>query len=118
MGREPLQLPVKSLMNSLVTDGRVYELSHRMSPGMSIFPQHVQYTMSLTRRRSDPHAYPRPGKSSFATEIIVMSANTATHIDKLGHFLRDDKLHGDCIAHDVERREGHLRLAETEIVLI
>jgi kynurenine formamidase len=115
MDREPLQLPVKSLMNSLVTDGRVYELSHRMSPGMPIFPQHVQYTMSLTRRHSDPHAYPRPGKSSFATEIIVMSAHTATHIDALGHFSRDGKLHGDCLAHDVESREGLMRLDAAEI---
>jgi kynurenine formamidase len=115
MHREPLELPIKSLMTSLVRDGRVYELSHPMSPGMPVFRQHVQYTISLNRRHSDPHAQPRPGKSSFANEIIVMSAHTGTHIDALGHFSRDGKLYGHCIANEVESSDGLAKLDAAEI---
>src|SRR5690242_12804723 len=107
---QPFHLPIRSLTDSLVTKGLVYELSHTMSLSMPIFPQHVQYTLALIRRHSDPHPSSRPGKSSFASEIVVMSAHTATHIDALGHFSRDGKLHGGCLAHDAESREGMLRL--------
>ncbi|MGH7933706.1 MAG: cyclase family protein [Candidatus Binataceae bacterium] len=106
----PADSAIRPLFERLVRDGRIYELAHVMVPGMPIFPAHAPYTLTLNRRHGDPHARPRPGKSSFANEVIVMPGHTATHIDALGHFSRAGKVYGGCPAGDIETHQGLSRL--------
>src|SRR5690606_35386038 len=79
------------------------------------FPVHAPYTLTLHRRHGDPHATPRMAQSSFANEIIVMSAHTSTHIEALGHFSRCGHVHGGEPARSIETAQGLARLDVTDI---
>ena len=68
----------KSVLDAVVRQGEMIDLSHALDAGMPAYPQHAPYTLSLHRRHGDPHAKPRIADSSFANEIIVMSAHTST----------------------------------------
>lgn len=105
----------KSVLDAVVRQGEMIDLSHALDAGMPVYPQHAPYTLSLHRRHGDPHAKPRIADSSFANEIIVMSAHTSTHIDALGHFSRCGHVHGGEPASDIETAKGLARLDVTDI---
>lgn len=111
------QLPTdaKALFGELVEHGEIVDLSHALDAAMPVYPYHAPYTLSLHRRHGDPHPKPRIADSSFANEIIVMSAHTSTHIDALGHFSRCGRVHGGQHAHEIETAGGLSRLDVTDI---
>ena len=94
------------LFSALVRRGEAYDLSHAMAPGMPVYGPHPPYSITMYRRHGDPHPVPRAGRSSFANEQIVTSAHAATHIDALGHFSRDGRVHGGHPAGDIETAVG------------
>jgi kynurenine formamidase len=106
---------VRELFGRLVRDGRSFDLSHPLAPGMPVYGPHAPYTLTLYRRHGDPHPRPRAGRSSFANELLVTSAHAATHIDALGHFSRDGRVHGGCPADQIETNAGLSRLDAAEI---
>ncbi|MGA9775887.1 MAG: cyclase family protein [Candidatus Dormiibacterota bacterium] len=79
-----------SLYQSLAS-ARVFDLSHPLVEGMAVSPSHVPFTMALTRRHGDR---PRADGSSGASELLVMSGHTGTHLDALCHIAADGRLHG------------------------
>jgi kynurenine formamidase len=89
-----------TLLRSLVTSGRVYDLSQPIAPGMPVLGLHPPYTFTLVRRHGDA---PRPGGSSSANELLVMCAHTGTHLDALSHYARDGQLYGGVDAEAVQR---------------
>src|ERR687886_1062937 len=84
-----------ALMRDLVGQGRVYDLSQPIAPGMPVIGLHPPYHMSLVRRHGDAV---RPGNASSANELLVMCAHTGTHLDALAHYARDGKLYGGADA--------------------
>jgi kynurenine formamidase len=105
----------KTLFNLLVQQGEILDLSHGLDRDMPVYTQHIPYTLTLNRRHGDPHDRERVGGSSFANEVIVMSAHTSTHIDALGHFSRCGMVHGDVPAQSIETRHGLSSLDVTDI---
>ncbi len=100
-----MQLDIERLFGP-GTSGRVFDLSHRLTPAMPVYGPHPPYSIAMYRRHGDPHPAPRAGKSSFANEQIVTSTHVATHIDALGHFSRDGLVHGGCPADQIETTNG------------
>ena len=93
----------------------LYDLAHRLTPGMPVYGPHPPYRISLYRRHGDPHPRARAGGSSFANEQLITSTHVATHIDALGHFSRDGLVHGGCPADSIEAPDGLTALDVTEI---
>jgi kynurenine formamidase len=108
-------LDARAAFASAVRSGEIVELSHPKDKSMPVYPYHAPYTLTLNRRHGDPHPKPRLGDSSFANEMIVMSAHTATHIDALGHFSRCGHVHGGAPAHSIETAHGLSSLDVTAI---
>jgi len=105
----------KAVFQRVVQQGEIVDLSHVLDRAMPVYKEHVPYSLTLNRRHGDPHARERIGGSSFANEIIVMSAHTSTHIDALGHFSRCGLVHGGDPAHSIESAHGLSRLDVTDI---
>ncbi len=81
----------RGLLAALVGQGKVYDLSQPIAPGMPVLGFHPPYTFTLVRRHGDE---PRPGGSSSANELLVMCAHTGTHLDALSHYARQGRLYG------------------------
>lgn len=99
----------------LVTEGRIYDLTHTIHAEMPVFFDHPPYHLALNRRHGDPHVRPRPPGTSFANELIVTSAHVGTHMDALGHFSRDGFLRGGHPAEEIERVDGLRTLDAREL---
>jgi kynurenine formamidase len=78
----------------------VYDLGHDMYPGMPIWTSHIPYHLSLRRRHGDTV---RPDGVSAASDVIIMSGHTGTHIDALCHISRHGRMHGGA---DVAASQG------------
>ncbi|HEY7060094.1 MAG TPA: cyclase family protein [Chloroflexota bacterium] len=89
-----------ALVRDLVGQGRVYDLSQPIAPGMPVIGLHPPYHFSLVRRHGDAV---RPGNASSANELLVMCAHTGTHLDALAHYARDGKLYGGADACAVQQ---------------
>lgn len=105
----------REAFDATVRSGEIVELSHALDADMPVYPVHAPYTLSLHRRHGDPHPKPRIAGSSFANEIVVMSAHTSTHIDALGHFSRCGNVHGGATAQSIETARGLSRLDVCDI---
>ncbi len=106
-------MDVERLFGSL--RGRLFELSHELTPKMPVYGPHPPYSITLHRRHGDAHPAPRAGGSSFANEQLVTSTHIATHIDALGHFSRNGQVHGGCPADQIETANGLTSLDASEI---
>lgn len=93
---------------------RAYDLSLPLRSRAPVFPYHVPYTLALHRRHGETV---RPSGGSFNNEVVIMSYHTGTHIDALGHYSQDGRLHGGCQAKDLESESGLLGLDATELPL-
>lgn len=91
---------------------RVYDLSHPLVPGMPHSPNHVPFTMALTRRHGD---HVREDGSSGSSELIMMSGHSGTHIDGLAHISHAGKLYGEIDATEATR-EGRFDALGMETV--
>jgi len=75
----------------LLSNVRVYDLSHPLEAGMPVSPNHPGFRMALLRRHGD---VVRADGGSAANEMIMMGGHTGTHLDALCHVSQDGKLFG------------------------
>lgn len=89
-------MPLSDDVRAAIKAAKVYDLSHQLDASTPIHPSHSPYRISLLRRYGD---MVRPGGLSGATEMIVMSGHSSTHMDALGHMSVEGELHGGADAH-------------------
>jgi kynurenine formamidase len=106
---------VAEVTRRLARAGRIYDLSHPISPSTPVFPFHVRYAIALHRRHGDTT---RPGGSSFANELLVMPGHLSTHIDAIGHFSRGGRVHGGRDAGEIQGHEGLTALDAAALPLL
>jgi kynurenine formamidase len=85
----------------------VYDLGHDIYPGMPIWTSHIPYHLSLRRRHGDTV---RPDGVSAASDVIIMSGHTGTHIDALCHISRHGRMHGGADAAACQGADGFAQL--------
>ena len=78
-------------VKELIRASRVYDLAHELDAATPIHPSHSPYRIALLRRYGD---MVRPDGISGATEMMVMSGHSSTHMDALGHMSMAGELHG------------------------
>jgi kynurenine formamidase len=76
---------------ALLRSGRQFDLSVPLEPAMPVSPVHTPFRMALTSRHGD---WVRDGGVTGATELLVLSGHTGTHIDALCHVARDGVMFG------------------------
>jgi kynurenine formamidase len=79
---------------------KVYDLSHPLDASTPIHPSHSPYRIALLRRYGD---MVRPDGVSGATEMMVMSGHSSTHMDALGHMSIAGELYGGLDAAEASR---------------
>jgi kynurenine formamidase len=79
---------------------RIYDLAQAVYPGMPVWPSHVSYHQSLYRRHGD---VVRPDGLSAASDLIIMSGHTGTHIDAPCHISRNGQMFGGAL---VDQEQG------------
>jgi kynurenine formamidase len=75
--------------------GTMFDLGEPLSKDGPYHPNYPPFTMALQYRHGDWHA---PCGMTFASELIVMTGHTGTHVDALGHCVSesDDRgVHAD-----------------------
>jgi kynurenine formamidase len=75
----------------LLATARVYDLAQPYYAGMPHHPNHPPYLFGLNKKHGD---YVSAGGASSASEALVLSGHTGTHIDALCHFSSGGRLHG------------------------
>jgi kynurenine formamidase len=85
----------------------VYDLGHDLYTGMPVWTSHIPYQLALRRRHGDTV---RPDGVSAASDVIIMSAHTGTHIDALCHISRNGRMHGGADAAASQGADGFDRL--------
>lgn len=78
-------------LESALRGARVFDLSHPMVVGMPQSPNHVAFTMAMTRRHGD---LVRRDGSTGAAEMVIMSGHTGTHLDALSHVALGGRMYG------------------------
>lgn len=79
---------------------RVIDLAHALSTNVPTSPSHVGFQMALKRRHGDSF---REDGGSGASEVIITSPHTGTHIDALSHASYNGKLFGGLDAYEAQR---------------
>lgn len=69
----------------------VYDLAHRLEPGIPHHPNHPPYSFTLTKQHGEV-MYPE--KVSAAAEMITTGGHVGTHVDGLAHVSKDGTVHG------------------------
>jgi kynurenine formamidase len=105
---------VLDLVN-VVTGSRVYDLGHEIASTTPVLPVHTPFVLTLRQRHGDVS---RPAASSFASEIVSMSLHTGTHIDALGHFSQEGRVHGGARAADIQAGDGLRALDAANLQLV
>lgn len=111
---EKLAVSVLNLVNT-VAGSRVYDLGHEITSTTPVLPCHAPFTLTLRQRHGDTF---RPANSSFASEVVSMSLHTGTHIDALGHFSQQGRVHGGIEAADIQGGDGLRVLHAADLKLI
>src|SRR4029079_9994201 len=79
----------------LAVSGRVFDLSHHLSPGPPRLSEQTPYVSSLQLNPGTGRAwYEAQGASNgvaFAEERVELSFHTGTHLDALGHVWENDR---------------------------
>jgi len=86
---------VRSITAALAT-GTVYDLGQPLSKEGPYHPNYPPFTMALQYRHGDWHA---PCGMTFASELIVMTGHTGTHVDALGHCVSANDARGVSADH-------------------
>lgn len=99
-------------LHQALTGARVFDLSHPLIEGMPVSPNHVPFTMALTRRHGDRF---REDGSSGSSELLILSGHAGTHLDALCHIASDGRLFG---GHDAvsAARQGRFSVLGMETV--
>ena len=82
-----------ALLQAASSKKRIFDLAVPLENGMPASGAHPPYHMGLVRRHGDKE---RPGAQggTSANELFTMGAHIGTHIDALGHWAVDGKIHG------------------------
>lgn len=86
----------------LLRGARTFDLAVPVSHRLPVWHSHAPFSMSLYRRHGDI----RGEQFSSASEILVMSGHTGTHMDAPAHISRDGRLHGGVDAQDCQGWRG------------
>lgn len=86
----------------LLRNAQTYDLAVPVSHQLPVWHNHAQYSMSMFRRHGDV----RGEEFSSASEILVMSGHTGTHIDAPAHISRHGRLYGGVDALDCQGWRG------------
>jgi kynurenine formamidase len=78
-------------IDSILRDGRVYDLGQPLFPGMPVSSFHPPYIFSLMVRHGDQVL---PDGCCASNEVVVLSGHTGTHLDAIGHVAENGQLHG------------------------
>jgi kynurenine formamidase len=78
-------------IQSILRDGRVYDLGQPLFPGMPVSNFHPPYVFSLMVRHGDQVL---PDGCCASNEVVVLSGHTGTHLDAIGHVAEHGQLHG------------------------
>ena len=81
---------------------RIFDLSVPLENGMPTSGHHPPYQMALSRRHGDKIREGAGGGTS-ANEIITTGCHVGTHIDAIGHWALNGRLHGDLDAVEAMR---------------
>lgn len=109
--------PLTADVRRIVTGSRVYDLSHPLDAETPIHPSHSPYRIALLRRYGD---MVRPNGISGATEMMVLSGHSSTHMDALGHMSMAGELYGGVDAAEAAKGGWGLRrrhIAEVDPVI-
>jgi kynurenine formamidase len=71
--------------------GTMYDLGQTLDKTAPYHPNYPPFTMALQYRHGDWHA---PCGMTFASELIVMTGHTGTHVDALGHCMSEHDARG------------------------
>lgn len=85
---------------SFFAGASVLDLAHQLSQEIPTSPSHVRFQMALKRRHGDSF---REDGGSGASEMMVTSPHTGTHIDALCHASADGRLYGGVDAYESQR---------------
>jgi len=78
-------------IESILRNGRVYDLGQPLFPGMPVSSFHPPYIFSLMVRHGDVVL---PDGCGASNEIVVLSGHTGTHVDAIGHVAENGLVHG------------------------
>jgi kynurenine formamidase len=82
---------------------RVYDLAHRLEPGIPHHPNHPPYSFTLTKQHGEVMY---PDGVSAAAEMITTGGHVGTHVDGLGHVSKDGKLYGGAVVAEGQSYTG------------
>ncbi|TQL45023.1 kynurenine formamidase [Homoserinimonas aerilata] len=91
---------MKSWLSAFDSPTRTIDLAHPLSRDVPTSPSHVGFQMALKRRHGDSF---RADGGSGASEVIITSPHTGTHIDALSHASHEGLLHGGVDAYEAQR---------------
>jgi kynurenine formamidase len=102
-----------SLINTILQNGRIYDLGQPLFPGMPVSNFHPPYIFSLMVRHGDQVGTDGCGASN---EVIVVSGHTGTHLDAIGHVAEHGRVHGGLDAVELQVGGRGLRSQGIEAV--
>ncbi|MFQ5895288.1 MAG: cyclase family protein [Nitrospinota bacterium] len=100
-------------IDALTRGSTAYDLGVELFPGMPHIPHHGPFTYSLIREHGD---MPYPGGACSAVDVFACTGHTGTHIDALGHFTKEMRLHGGLDVRENQSKTGGLRRCGVEEV--
>ena len=91
--------PVDALVE-LLGGGRFVELGYTLDQETPHHPNYPPFVMTLQYRHGD---WSTPCGMTFASELIITTGHTGTHVDGPGHTSAGGRLRGDADAHELQR---------------
>lgn len=81
------------VLEAALAEKRIFDLAVPLEQGMPSAGQHPTFQMALVRRHGDKI---RPGADggTSANELITTGCHVGTHVDAIGHWAVDGKIHG------------------------
>lgn len=95
----------EATLAAVLAEGRVFDLAVEYFPGMPHLPRHIPYAFSVVRSHGDVLM---PEGVSASADLFLCGTHTGTHLDALGHYSRDARLHGGVEAAAVQTRTAGL----------
>lgn len=100
-------------LDALARGATTYDLGVELFPGMPHIPHHGPFTYSMIREHGDMML---PQGACAAVDAFACTGHTGTHIDALGHFANQMKLHGGHDVRENQSKTGGLRRCGVEEV--
>jgi kynurenine formamidase len=93
---------------------RIFDLAVPLEQGMPSSGHHPAFNMALVRRHGDK-VRPGGGGGTSANELITTGCHVGTHVDAIGHWAMDGKIHGGLDAAEATKGGRFRYLGADEI---